>query len=389
MVPTYKADAVHIEAIRHAARRCRARRSNGAMTAAGRGAMRPAIYAAPPQARLLRAAHGAAAMALARTAKAAASLLPIRTPVHLPALSARPPVGARLLASQRGQKKDLTHGEVRIRGDARAAAEATRSRLKYAHRMAALAKPFEETLVCHPAVKEAAASKALSADAQHGQRDLTRLLGYGLTRSDVDAVTEATAACAGDTRQALQDVQRILSLEYSSAAQITKYNIARAVEEFARSPNDTGSPEIQIAIWTIRIRAMEAHVALRRHDYVTERKIVEFRDQRRKMCKYLQRESLDRYYACLDKLRLPHDIVEAASTRFPAKSSVVLQNRAAALESPFKLGSRERKQQTKDNRPAPRRKNVAQDHAGGSYTAPSVLRDAAPRNRAKFNTFTT
>lgn len=125
------------------------------------------------------------------------------------------------------------------------------------------------------------------------------LQGAGLGSSATDALSKIlhpSMATAGQMRQQLSHV---------------------AMSLFARRPNDTGSPEVQAALWSVKISALEAHTRAFRHDYVAERKIVEWRDQRRKILRYLQRLSLERYYTCLDRLGLPHDLVEAAVSRFP------------------------------------------------------------------------
>lgn len=159
-------------------------------------------------------------------------------------------------------------------------------------RLAKVSRPFRE-LVASYLTADQANSSALGYNLQPS--DLTNL---GLESSDV-ALT------------------RILSLEMCSPAHVRQYYLHAAMEMFARRPNDTGSPEVQAALWSVKIEALEAHVKSYRHDYVAERKIVEWRDQRRKILRYLKRVSLERYYLCLDRLGLPHDLVESVVSRFP------------------------------------------------------------------------
>jgi small subunit ribosomal protein S15 len=93
------------------------------------------------------------------------------------------------------------------------------------------------------------------------------------------------------------------------------------MEMFCRGANDTGSPEVQAAVWSVRIAVLENHARQYLHDYVAERKIVYYKDQRRKILRYLKRVSLERYFACLDKMGLPHDLVEAATSKFPLQKT--------------------------------------------------------------------
>jgi ribosomal protein S15 len=136
-------------------------------------------------------------------------------------------------------------------------------------------------------------------------------LGFRLSETDLEA-SELNERVA-------PTVKRLLSLEMSGQSELKRHQVHQAMEQFCRKPNDTGSPEVQAAVWSVKIAALEAHVREYLHDYVAERKIVEYKDQRRKILKYLMRVSLARYYGCLDRLGLPHDLVEAARSRFPNK----------------------------------------------------------------------
>lgn len=138
-------------------------------------------------------------------------------------------------------------------------------------------------------------------------------LGYGLSPADLRAINPEDSS-----PEKLDALRKILTLQYAGQTEILKYNIKQAILQFSRGTNDTGSPEVQAAIWTVRIAMLEHHVKTCRHDYCAERKLVEYKDQRRKILKYLKRVSLERYYTCLDRLGLPHDLVEAAISYYPA-----------------------------------------------------------------------
>lgn len=109
----------------------------------------------------------------------------------------------------------------------------------------------------------------------------------------------------------------IMSLDYASGQERIAANVRKAIDAFSRRENDTGSPEVQIAIWTTRIMAMKEHVRLYSKDQPTIRRIQLLEVRRRKMIKYLHRISLPRFFACLDRLGIPHDILERHSQKYP------------------------------------------------------------------------
>ena len=68
--------------------------------------------------------------------------------------------------------------------------------------------------------------------------------------------------------------------------------------------NDTGSPEVQIAILTERIIYLTEHLKLHKKDYHSRRGLLKLVGQRRGMLNYLKNNNLDRYRAILEKLNL-------------------------------------------------------------------------------------
>lgn len=105
---------------------------------------------------------------------------------------------------------------------------------------------------------------------------------------------------------------RILSLKYASKPQINKYNIHQTISLFGRTcSNDTGSPEVQIAIWTTKIDYLQEHYQNNKHDFKAQRRITELKWKRIRMLKYLKRISLERFYTMLDKIGLDHHYLES------------------------------------------------------------------------------
>ncbi|KAJ1836298.1 hypothetical protein LPJ63_000435 [Coemansia sp. RSA 2711] len=105
-------------------------------------------------------------------------------------------------------------------------------------------------------------------------------------------------------------VRRIVALENSNAKGVIQYNIQRAVETFGRAEGDSGSAEVQAAVWTVRINQLEEHLRVFRKDHQNRRAYTKLLHKRAKMLKYLKRESLERYYVCLKQLGLTKDMVE-------------------------------------------------------------------------------
>ena len=85
---------------------------------------------------------------------------------------------------------------------------------------------------------------------------------------------------------------------------ITKDNKAKAIKKLARSDKDTGSPEVQVAILTERIKEVTEHVKQNKHNYMAKRGLIQMVGQRKKLLKYLERTDFEAYKATVAKLGL-------------------------------------------------------------------------------------
>ncbi|MFL7812382.1 MAG: 30S ribosomal protein S15 [Anaerolineales bacterium] len=85
---------------------------------------------------------------------------------------------------------------------------------------------------------------------------------------------------------------------------IAKAQKEEIVKEFGRHQNDTGSPEVQIAILTTRISELTEHLQLHTHDESSRRGLLKLVGQRRRLLAYLRREDYQRYVAISDRLGL-------------------------------------------------------------------------------------
>ena len=85
---------------------------------------------------------------------------------------------------------------------------------------------------------------------------------------------------------------------------LTKERKASIIQEHARDGQDTGSPEVQIALLTDRINELTVHMREHKHDFHTERGLLKLVGQRRRQLAYLNRTDIERYRAVLNKLGL-------------------------------------------------------------------------------------
>jgi len=78
----------------------------------------------------------------------------------------------------------------------------------------------------------------------------------------------------------------------------------RIIENFRRHPNDTGSPEVQIALLTARIKQLENHLKTHRKDFHSRRGLMKLIGQRRALLRYLKRTDFERYQNLIQSLGL-------------------------------------------------------------------------------------
>ncbi len=78
----------------------------------------------------------------------------------------------------------------------------------------------------------------------------------------------------------------------------------RIVGEFAVKPGDTGSPEVQIALLTERIKDLTEHLKLFQKDNHSRRGLLKLVGQRRRLLAYLVKKDASRYRAVIARLGL-------------------------------------------------------------------------------------
>ncbi|AHX59894.1 MULTISPECIES: 30S ribosomal protein S15 [Aeromonas] len=79
---------------------------------------------------------------------------------------------------------------------------------------------------------------------------------------------------------------------------------ASIVADNARCANDTGSPEVQVALLTAQINHLQGHFKEHSKDHHGRRGLLRMVSQRRKLLDYLKRKDVQRYAALIAKLGL-------------------------------------------------------------------------------------
>ena len=85
---------------------------------------------------------------------------------------------------------------------------------------------------------------------------------------------------------------------------ITAEKKAEVIKDNARADNDTGSPEVQVAILTTRINQLTDHFKAHAKDNHSRRGLLMMVNKRRSLLDYLKREDHERYLALIAKLGL-------------------------------------------------------------------------------------
>lgn len=74
------------------------------------------------------------------------------------------------------------------------------------------------------------------------------------------------------------------------------------IAEYATTPGDTGSPEVQIALLTNRINELTEHLKTHKHDHHSRRGLLLMVGQRRRLLQYLTKADINRYRAIIERL---------------------------------------------------------------------------------------
>jgi len=85
---------------------------------------------------------------------------------------------------------------------------------------------------------------------------------------------------------------------------ITKEKKAELIKQFAIKEGDTGSPEVQIAVLTERIRNLTEHMKDHKKDFISRRGLLLLVGQRRRLLDYVKKQDSARYETLIKRLGL-------------------------------------------------------------------------------------
>jgi small subunit ribosomal protein S15 len=85
---------------------------------------------------------------------------------------------------------------------------------------------------------------------------------------------------------------------------VTTNQKADLVKEYQRAKDDTGSPEVQVALLTARITDLTEHFKMHVKDHHSRRGLLRMVSRRRKLLDYLKQADADKYRQLIDRLGL-------------------------------------------------------------------------------------
>jgi small subunit ribosomal protein S15 len=74
------------------------------------------------------------------------------------------------------------------------------------------------------------------------------------------------------------------------------------ITEHRQHESDTGSPEVQIALWTERISHLTEHLKIHKGDHHTRRGLMKLIGRRRRLLDYVRANDVERYRAIINRL---------------------------------------------------------------------------------------
>ena len=83
---------------------------------------------------------------------------------------------------------------------------------------------------------------------------------------------------------------------------ISKEKKAEIIANYGRKAGDTGSPEVQVAVLTVRIQELTEHLKLNKKDHHSRRGLLKMVGQRRGLLDYLKKKDIERYRVLIEKL---------------------------------------------------------------------------------------
>jgi small subunit ribosomal protein S15 len=130
---------------------------------------------------------------------------------------------------------------------------------------------------------------------------LVSVAGIGAGRPRQAIILYFTDFKHGPLRQARPQVNPVFQRETMALAAEAK---AKVVAEYQRAANDTGSPEVQVALLTTRINELTSHFKEHAKDHHSRRGLLRMVSRRRKLLDYLKGRSPQAYKGLIERLGL-------------------------------------------------------------------------------------
>ena len=89
---------------------------------------------------------------------------------------------------------------------------------------------------------------------------------------------------------------------------VTKEQKAEMIRKFGKDENDSGSPEVQVAILTLRIRNLTEHLKTHKKDHHTRRGLLKLVGKRRRLLAYIKDKDIDKYRELITELGIRDNI---------------------------------------------------------------------------------
>ena len=85
---------------------------------------------------------------------------------------------------------------------------------------------------------------------------------------------------------------------------LTQENKLDIIGQYKRGDNDTGSPEVQVALLSAKIKDLTGHFQVHKKDHHSRRGLLKMVSLRRRLLDYLNRKDHERYLTLIQKLEL-------------------------------------------------------------------------------------
>ncbi len=89
---------------------------------------------------------------------------------------------------------------------------------------------------------------------------------------------------------------------------LTKEQTVDIIKEYGKNDQDSGSAEVQVAIFTTRIRELTEHLKIHKKDFHTRRGLLQLIGKRRRLLKYIKSRDIEEYRALIAKLGIRDNI---------------------------------------------------------------------------------